>query len=234
MLGESNRKPAVLVYEDELLPFSQTFVLAQAESFKGFTPYYVGAHRVAGGLPLPEERTFVLNRGDFAGKVRERLFRLGRIAPGLIHQLRHLNPALVHAHFGPDGLSAAKLARTLDVPLVVTHHGYDVTMKPEFAVSFTHKRYLRQKHVLQNSAHMFLAVSQYIMQRLLAQGFPEENLRVLYVGVDTAIFRPSAEIEREPLVLFVGRLVENKGCEFLVRAMAKVRKQYPTARLVVI
>jgi len=234
MAGRRNTGPAVLVYKDRLLPSSQTFVRAQAEALERFTPYYVGARFVPGGLPLPQDRSFILNRGSFPGKVREAVFRLAGTAPGLVRKLRQLNPVLVHAHFGPDGLNGLALARTLDVPLVVTHHGYDATVKPEFPVSLAHKRYLHRKHLLQRGGQLFLAVSKFIRDQLVDQGFPEDRVRVHYVGVDTNIFRPPAGVVREPVVLFVGRLVENKGCALLVRAMAKVRQQCPQARLVVI
>ena len=224
----------MLVYEDHLLPCSQTFVLNQAESFKRFTPYYVGIRPVRDGLDLPAHRSMFLNYGDGPGKIREALFRLAGLAPGLIRTLRPLKPALVHAHFGPDALNALVIAQTLDLPLIVTHHGYDVTTKPEFPISFAHKQYLRHKQVLQRGGQLFLAVSRYIRENLVAQGFPEDRVRVHYIGVDTSFFSPSPECPREPIVLFVGRLVENKGCTFLLRAMTKVQMQCPEARLVVI
>jgi colanic acid/amylovoran biosynthesis glycosyltransferase len=234
VISRRNTGPAVLVYKDKLLPHSQTFVRAQAESLERFTPYYVGARFVPGGLPLPEDRSFILNRGSFIGRAREATFRLAGVAPGLLRKLRNLNPVLVHAHFGPDGLNGLTLARALDVPLIVTHHGYDATVKSEFPVSQAHKRYLRRKPLLQKGGQLFLAVSNFIKSRLVNQGFPEDRVRVHYVGVDTNIFKPPADGVREPVVLFVGRLVENKGCAFLLRAMAKVQEQCPQARLVVI
>jgi colanic acid/amylovoran biosynthesis glycosyltransferase len=226
--------PAILVYEDYLLANSQTFVRSQAESFERFTPYYVGARHIPHGLSLPADRCLILNRGNLAGGVREVLFRFAGIAPGLVRKLRKLHPVLVHAHFGPDGLNGVTLARALKVPLIVTHHGYDVTTKAEFPISRWHKRYLRRRPFLQRNANLFLAVSHYIKGRLVEQGFPEARVRVHYVGVDTAKFKPTAPEEREQVVLFVGRLVENKGCSFLLRAMHRVRQQCPNARLAII
>lgn len=224
----------MLVYKDKLLPRSQTFVRGQAEFLAHFQACYVGARKVPGSLELPRDREFVLNRGDLVGKVREGLFRHAGITTGLMRQLRALDPVLIHAHFGPDGLSALKLARRLDVPLVVTHHGYDVTMRPEFAQSYAHKRYVRRKRTLQQNAQLFLANSFFIRDRLASQGFPEAKLRVHYIGIDTSLFCPRPEVSRESTVLFVGRLVENKGCSFLLQAMAKLRARCPKARLVVI
>ena len=232
--NSGGNRPVVLVYKDRLLPGSQTFVRGPGECLARFQACYVGTRKVLGGLELPRDREFVLNRGDLIGKMREFLFRYAGATTGLIHQLRRLHPVLIHAHFGPDGLSALKLARRLEVPVIVSHHGYDVTMKPEFATSYAHKRYVRQKRILQQNAQLFLANSCFIKEQLASQGLPEHKLRVHYIGIDTSLFHPRPGVSREPIVLFVGRLVENKGCSFLLQAMAKLRSRYPQVRLVVI
>lgn len=87
---------------------------------------------------------------------------------------------------------------------------------------------------MQHEGRLFLAVSKYIKGRLVDVGFPPEKVVVHYNGVDTGLFRPDPETEREPVVLFVGRLVEKKGCEYLVRAMARVQEDVPEAELVAI
>jgi colanic acid/amylovoran biosynthesis glycosyltransferase len=232
--NSGKNRSVVLVYKDRLLPGSQTFVRGQGECLARFQACYVGARKVHDGLELPSDREFILNRGNLLGKVREFVFWHAGITTGLTRQLRRLRPVLIHAHFGPDGLSAMKLARRLDVPLIVSHHGYDVTTKPQFAVSYPHRRYVRQKQRLQQNAQLFLANSCFIRDQLVSQGFPEDRLRVHYIGIDTGVFHPRADVAREPVILFVGRLVENKGGSFLLQAMAKLRAQNPQARLVII
>lgn len=55
-----------------------------------------------------------------------------------------------------------------------------------------------------------------------------------YTGIDCERFYPT-NIERDPdLIVFVGRLVEKKGCGYLLRAMVQVQRQNPQARLEVI
>jgi glycosyltransferase involved in cell wall biosynthesis len=56
---------------------------------------------------------------------------------------------------------------------------------------------------------------------------------VAYTGVDTKKFRP-ASTEDRPIILFVGRLVEFKGAEFLIKAASEVQRQFPAVELVLI
>lgn len=228
-------KPPIIVYRDSLLAYSETFVRDQAEGLERFTPYYAGSRRVE-GLDLPGERTVVVNGGGPLGKAAEALYKLRGVAPGFYRRLGRLGPALVHAHFGPDGVSALPLARRLGVPLLTTFHGFDATMTDEYARRsfYRHRVYLRGRPALQREGRLFLAVSEYIKRRLVDVGFPPEKVVVHYNGVETRMFRPDSRVEREPVVLFVGRLVEKKGCEYLVRAMARVQEAVPEVELVVI
>lgn len=236
MSKTTSPKPTALIYCDHLLPYSATFVRSQAEALKHFTPHYIGC-RLIKGLSLPAERTSVISQGGISGKVSETFYKLWGMPPApFVHTLKAIKPSLLHAHFGPDGLRALPLARQLRLPLVVTFHGYDATVKDEYArrSSLSHRTYLKQKSLLQQEARIFIAVSEFIKKKLLDQGFPSNKIFVHYVGVDTTTFTPDPGIPREPVVLFVGRLVEKKGCEYLIRAMGEVQRVQPEAELVVI
>ena len=226
---------SIVCFSSLLLPPSETFIRSQAEGLQQFTPYYVGS-RLVKGLPLPPDRTFVVNRGGLSGVAEEGLFKLLGSAPRLYRQLQRLNPDLVHAHFGLSGSLALPLARTLKVPLVVTFHGSDATIKDEHIrrASINHWIYLRRREALKRQVRLFIAVSEFIKAKLLEQGFPSEKIVVHYIGVDTEIFQPDPAVPREPVVLFVGRLTEKKGCEYLIQAMAQVQAVMPDAELAVI
>lgn len=187
-------------------------------------------------MSLPAERTLVVNRNGATGKVQEALHRLWGVAPLLYYRVRRLDPVLVHAHFGLDGVKALPLARNLRVPLLVSFHGFDATVKDEHArrAFYGYRVYLRHRDALKREARLFIAVSGFIRERLLEQGFPPDRTVVHYIGVDTGVFRPDPSIKREPVVLFVGRMVEKKGCEYLIRAMAQVEAALPDAELVLI
>jgi glycosyltransferase involved in cell wall biosynthesis len=149
--------------------------------------------------------------------------------------LRARNPAILHAHFATDGVQALPIAKALNLPLVVSLHGYDVTSSDaELSTCFTDRYFLSHRKRLFARASAFLCVSRSLREAALRAGFPEEKLHVHYTGVDCERFRPVA-IERDPkLILFVGRLVEAKGCEYLLRAMELIQKEDSMAHLEII
>lgn len=224
----------IIVYRDFLLPPSETFIKAQADQMEKYNAYYVGS-RVVKGLELPTDKVKVLDEGNFGGRVREVTFKMLSLVPRL-KVFRSFEPRLVHAHFGPDGVLALPLAKKLGVPLVVTFHGFDATMKDEFVHNsfYSHRRYIRERNILQRDGAMFIAVSNFIKSKMLEQGYPEEKIVQHYIGIDLNQYIPDMTFKREPIVLFVGRLVEKKGLEYLIKAMSKIQLMMPDVGLVVI
>jgi colanic acid/amylovoran biosynthesis glycosyltransferase len=224
----------VFIFRTQLLPQSETFVRGQAEMLRKFRPYFVGWRRVP-GLELPAESCWVANTGGLLGRLRELDFRLRGPNSAAISHLRKLCPTLIHAHFGPDACQAMSLAKRLDLPLVATFHGYDATMHDSALRQWPlGRQFVSLRSELQREGKLFIAVSEFIRGRLLALGFPPERVVVHYTGVDTERFRVPESDSRAPLVLFVARLVEKKGCSYLLKAMSRVQTTLPKAELVVI
>lgn len=226
----------VFVYTDRILSGSATFIQAQAEHVESFSTVYVGTKRVPDGLDVPAHRRIVLNEGTLLGRVREGLFKVTGVAPIWKQKLQLQNAHLIHAHFGPDGVMALPLARALDVPLLVTFHGYDATTSDEHARQsfYRHRAYVRNRDRLIREADGFIAVSEFIKRKMIDQGIPEEKIDVRYIGIDVDFFEPDAIEDRDPVVLFVGRLTEKKGLRHLIRAMERVQRENSDLRLVVV
>ena len=70
--------------------------------------------------------------------------------------------------------------------------------------------------------------------KAISRGAPPHKTLVHYIGIDLASFTPDPSVARSDTVLFVGRLIENKGCEQLLRAMQLVQLAQPKSRLVII
>jgi glycosyltransferase involved in cell wall biosynthesis len=185
---------------------------------------------------MPEDRTFVVSSGGIAGRAAEALFKLADWAPGLRRWVRARRPALLHAHYGVDGALVLPIARALRLPLVVTFHGYEATMRDDFAARsfYLHRKYLKRRQSLIREGALFVAVSDCVRRHLLAQGFPADRTVTHYIGVDGGGFVPDDSIPRENVVLFVGRFDALKGGAHVVRAMMEVQRQVPDATLVMI
>ena len=227
-------KPKVIIFSDHLLYPSETFIKAQASALSEYEPVYAGSRQVA-GLELPQENVYTVNPGGLLGKIHELRFKIFGSAPAMVKRLGALRPVLLHAHYGPNGLRALPLASTLRLPLITTFHGGDVSITDlrhqKTYLGFRH--YLANKARLKTSDSIFIAVSQFLRRQLLEQGFPAERVFVKYTGVDAKKFRP-ASTEDRPIILFVGRLVEFKGAEFLIKAASEVQRQFPAVELVLI
>ncbi len=141
--------------------------------------------------------------------------------------LRELPPAraiaghdLVHCHYGWNGRRMADALEVVGgrVPLVTTFHGSDVSRMLE-------EEGPRLYDSLFERGNVFLTVSEYFRQRLLGLGAPPERTIVHHMGVDTAqwagIPAPPSRSGKPLKVLSAARLVEKKGLEFALRAVAR-------------
>jgi colanic acid/amylovoran biosynthesis glycosyltransferase len=226
----------VMIYREELLPLSETFIISQARLLRSFNHFYAGLNATPKRLSLDSVTYMLTTSSGTYGRLRAKAYRSMPLAPGFHQRLRSARPSLIHAHFALDGTSALEIQRLLGVPLVVTLHGYDVTTRRTvFARTFGGRRYLRTLPDLWKTAERFLCVSEAIHKIALAAGFPEEKLITHYIGIDRTKFAPRPQSERDPnLVVFVGRLVEKKGCEYLLHAMRYVQEACSKAEVVII
>ena len=132
--------------------------------------------------------------------------------------------ALVHAHWWfPGGLVASALARTTRLPFVTTLHGSDLRL----ATTFPFGRGLFARVAREGRA--MTAVSTWLA-RGAEQLAPGRSVTVAPMPVLTDLFHPGDARESD-LMLFVGKLTEQKGLARLLRAMTQMRER---ARLAVV
>jgi glycosyltransferase involved in cell wall biosynthesis len=231
----TQKNPTALIFHRNLLPKSETFVLAQADNLRRFHPYFAGVQHT-GGLELPQDRMCSMAGRGWYGDAAARWFKLTGYSPRFLDRLRNIGAAVVHAHFEESGLAALPVARDLDIPLITTFHGYDATAIPSTSGTrrILNHVYDRQRRNLQREGRRFVAVSEFIRKKLLARGYPADRTITLPIGVDIDLFTPRKEQPAQPMVLFVGRLVEKKGVTYLLDAMAEVARQRRDVRLVLI
>ena len=119
----------VLVFKETLPAPSETFILAQMTALSEYEPVLASLERARPSLPLRHEPLLLSDRGPLISDLRAKLYRRSGIAPAFHSKAKCSHPDLVHAHFASGGRTALPLARALKVPLIVTLHGNDVTVR---------------------------------------------------------------------------------------------------------
>ena len=223
-----------LIYRNDILRLSETFIYAQGTALKGFRPQFIGLGPVHGGLEV-NSPILLATQESHSARLKKAVYQIAGLAPAFHREARRTGAKLIHAHFFPDGVSAMALAKALKIPLIVTLHGYDVTRK-RLTSQKNLTDWLQEKRTtrLWRNASLFLCVSEFIKREAIAAGFPQKKLRVHYTGIDLRYFVRSDAARKPGLVLFVGRLVEKKGVRYLLDAMATVEERRGAAELLII
>ena len=130
---------------------------------------------------------------------------------------------VLHAHFGPNARHYLFARAQCRAPLVVTFHGFDFSSAP---IQHDLRMYDRLFEIVDRVTYN----CERARRRLLDLGCPERSLRPLRMPVDlrSLRFRSRAVGSDEPVrILTVARLVEKKGLEVGLRALAIVRQRFP-------
>lgn len=262
--------PSVLVYRRNLLTFSETFIHRQVKSLNTWQPTLVGQPMDDGlslddldlvPLELPDPSIRFAEKPK-AITLREKVLRSflkdaprpTRPSPyayarAIAQQLQKESwyptllakrPRLLHVHFGTNAEEAWPLSLALNIPIVVTLHGYDAGIYPKWWESGQGGR--RYRHYPSTMRAMdlhntkFIAVSDAIVECAQDLGIRKSSIRKILIGVDTSSIRPSALpiTHRPPRILFVGRFVEKKGLDLLLRAFADISASVPDSELRII
>ena len=209
--------PTVAVWKNKWLPSSETFIRDQMQHLSEWRAVRIGFTNLANGLPVAAQ---------YAPYAESRPGQVLRLAAGTLpfrsgyrKVLRDSDASLIHAHFGSGGVNALPLARRNRLPILTTFHGTDATTYGARSRTLNQK-YLKQLSVLFEDGALFIAVSRYVADRLIATGAPATRVRVLYTGTDVTV-PPAIGLERTG-ILFAGRLVAKKGVADLLAAVAKL------------
>ncbi|MBC7324350.1 MAG: glycosyltransferase family 4 protein, partial [Moorella sp. (in: Bacteria)] len=89
-----------------------------------------------------------------------------------------------------------------------------------------------------------IAVSHYIRQELMVNGYPPGKIEVVYHGTDTTTFRPPLPAEKQAiyavypewrgrrLIFHPARMSRAKGCDVSIRALDLIRREIPDVLLI--
>lgn len=222
--------PGVAIFRKSLLSYSETFIADQGQMLPVFRPVYCGYKIDKSGIHMiAQSEKILLSDYSRTMPVSKFLFRKNLSgARNWVKAIARQSPDLIHAHFFNDGIDAVKLGAKLDTPVITTVHGHDVT-KYQNASSQN-----RENKNFIDRVDRVIAVSDFIARHALASGIPETKLVKHSIGIDLEKFNLEKQESEEPSIVFVGRLVEKKGCTYLLQAAEKITAMFPEVKLTII
>lgn len=166
-----------------------------------------------------------------------RLLRSGLFLPALASQWQrkynHIDADIILAHFGTTGVTAAMLMELglLHGKLVTVFHGF------ELSEQIILNRYRAAYAALFNSCALCMPVSQLWASRLTELGCAKEKILVHHMGIYPDSFTmldPERALHQPLRLLSVARLVEKKGLEDAIAAVAILKQQKADVTLKII
>jgi glycosyltransferase involved in cell wall biosynthesis len=138
-------------------------------------------------------------------------------------------PDVVHVNWWVPGGFAVWPGGAAGRPVVLTSHGTDLFLLDRFPAA------RRLAGPVFRSASQVTVISTPLVARVERLGVPRERISVLPMPLTAGRFSAAPRNQREAGgLLFVGRLIERKGPEWAIRAVAELRRKGRAARLTVV
>jgi glycosyltransferase involved in cell wall biosynthesis len=155
-----------------------------------------------------------------------------RLAANVVRAVRAETPDLLHTHMVHADVYGSLAAHIVRTPFVSTRHNDDRYLLGPF------------RHVdraFMHGVRRIVAISDAVRDFHIRAGLPAEKLVTIHYGLDDVPNAPS-EVTPEalgiapdaPLVLAIGRLIEQKDHATLLEAFARVHATHPEARLAIL
>lgn len=195
----------------------------------GYEVHLVGCEPYSGTIPSG----VVFH--DLTRAINTRKVRFAVWGAMLYRLIRKIRPDVLHGHsvVGSGWLCAAAMWH----PFVTTAHGSDLLL-------LRNKSFIQQwlaKWVM-SSADRIICVSKQLYELAGELGVPENKRELLYLGIDTEVFRPgpvsselrnSLDLGTGPIFFSIRAVRPIYNPIFICQAFCKVQKSIPAARLII-
>lgn len=138
---------------------------------------------------------------------------------------------LLHSHFGNEGFDNIGLKQKLEIPMITSFYGYDVSM----LVKQPYWIYRYRK--LFSIGNLFLAEGNYMKKSLIELSCPEEKIIVQRLGINLEKFKfKPRKIGKDEKVkiLIAGSFREKKGIVYAIDALRLVNRKHKNIELTII
>lgn len=147
-----------------------------------------------------------------------------KVVPAAFAAFRSVRPHVLHANglYFQTSIAATVLRHSKGVPLVTTVHIGSAGALPAVVRIATGVYERVVGRAILRASSRVVAVSQAVAEHARSLGVPPERISIVPNGVDLARFRAETDRSEPPMVLFMGRLIQNKGPQLLLEALASL------------
>lgn len=227
-------------------------MLKKALEKKGHTVYVVTVSHNALKYEIDEEKHIIKIPGTPIGIYD---YRLSRIYPiSMINKMRGWKLDVIHSHTELGiGIFARLFAKQFGIPLVHTYH----TLYEDYTHYVTHGYFDKTskkiveyltKFYCDKTASELIVPTNKIFKLFKEKYRFEKNIHIIPTGIEVDRFfaenidkkevillkRKLNTTKKDFVILFVGRLAEEKNVEFLLRAQQQIQKIHPNIKLLII
>ncbi len=203
---------------------------------EGNAPYYEDDK----GVKVYRVDNYMIHPNNFIDWIMQMNFNM--VAKANEIMAKEGNFDVIHAHDWLVAYAAKTLKNSYDIPIVATIHATESGRNS--GIHDETQRYINDTEwMLTYEATEVIVNSNYMKRELQYQfGLPFEKINVVPNGINVNMFsgverdydfRRQYAADHEKIILFMGRLVYEKGVQHLVSAMPKILAGYHDAKLVI-
>lgn len=192
------------------------------------------------GVKVYRVDNYMINPNNFIDWIMQMNFNLLAKASELIDKEGKFD--VIHAHDWLVAYAAKAIKNAYDIPIVATIHATEAGRNS--GIHDETQRYINDTEwMLTYEANEVIVNSNYMKCELQRNfGLPFEKINVIPNGVNLTMysgierdfdFRRNYAADNEKIILYAGRLVYEKGVQYLIGAMPKILQNYHDAKLVI-
>ena len=203
---------------------------------EGSTPYYENDK----GVHVYRVENYMINPNNFIDWIMQLNFNMVTKVNELIAKGEKFD--VIHAHDWLVAYAAKTLKNSYNLPLVSTIHATEAGRNG--GIHDEVQRYINDTEWMLTYESSEVIVNSKFMKNDLQRlfGLPYEKINVVANGINSTAysgvekdydFRRQYAADNEKIILFMGRLVYEKGVQHLISAMPKILENYHDAKLVI-
>ncbi|MHA2018326.1 MAG: glycosyltransferase [Promethearchaeota archaeon] len=241
-MAKKSKKETIAIYCNTFLTISMTFIYRQIKGVENsFNPVVLTRRKQNAG-EFPHNQVFDKEM-NFIDRIYSGIYRaiFQKYTKFSWSQYKFFKKVIeehdvkmIHAHFGPSALNILPLCKRLNLPLLVTFHGYDMSSL------LNDKTYFSNLKELFNYEYTYIISVSKKMAGILGKiGANRSRIYTHYIGVPMNDFKfIKRKLIKEKIAdkekiefLQVSNFVEKKGHKYTILAFKEFVSKFPNSRL---